>query len=158
MWALLLLIACGDLARATSPPRRRRALLSWLRAGAYRSTYTPEGVPHVSAAGGAHGLFVRTWYDPFLTQDLHDQRPTFRKGAAMVKELFLDSPAGLPVGYSVMRKLRARSGRAGAGWLFFETFDVATGQGPYGRGLRVCTGCHAAGTDFLLSTFRPTIE
>lgn len=142
-------------AAAEPPPLRRRALLAWLRAGTYRSTYLPEPAPHASAAGGAHGASVRTWYDPILADDLRAGRPRFRKGAAMVKEIYLGDPDGPPMGYSVMRKLRGRS-RAGGGWLFFETFDASTGAGPYGRGLRICTGCHADGTDFLLSGYRPS--
>lgn len=139
---------------AEQPPRRRPALLAWLRAGSYRSTYVSEPASHASAAGGAHGAVVRTWYSPILADDLRAGRPTFRSGAAMVKELHFGNPDGPPTGYSVMRKLRPRS-RGGRGWLFFETFDAATGAGPYGRGLRVCTGCHADGMDFLLSTYRP---
>lgn len=142
---------CG-MATAASPPLRRPALLRWLRAGGYLTSYRGEPAVHVSA--GPHGGFVRTWYAPVLADDLAAGRTTFRAGAAMVKELYLDRPDGPPAGYSVMRKLTARS-RGGRGWLFFETFDARTGAGFYGRGLGVCTGCHAAGTDFLLSDFRP---
>lgn len=152
-------MVCGaavlvSVAQAEPPPRRRHALLAWLRAGSYRSSYVSEPAQHSSAAGGAHGAVVRTWYSPVLADDLRAGRPTFRRGAAMVKELRFGNADGMPAGFSVMRKLGARS-RRGRGWLFFETFDAAAGGGSYGRNLRVCTGCHAAGTDFLLSTFRP---
>ena len=56
----------------------------------------------------------------------------------MVKELYLEGPNAPPVGYSVMRKLRSRSGPTGDGWLFY-----------------VCTGCHRSGIDYLRSAFRP---
>ena len=73
----------------------------------------------------------------------------------MVKELYLDGPTAPPVGYSVMRKLRSRSGPTGRGWLFYETFDGRNTAASFGRGLVVCTGCHRSGVDFLLSSFRP---
>jgi hypothetical protein len=101
-----------------------------------------------------HGGNVRTYYNPILVEDLRAGRTAFHKKAAMVKELYLNGrePVG---GYAVMRKVRRRSGDAGRGWLFYETFDVATGEGIYGRGQPVCAGCHAAGVDFLQSPFRP---
>jgi hypothetical protein len=135
------------------PPQGKRALLAWLKAGTYASSFTPEPEPHPSAS--AHGPFVRTWYSPVLTEDLRDGRVPFRRGAAMVKELYLDGPTAPPVGYSVMRKLLAHSGPTGRGWLFYETFDGRNDAVSFGRGLAVCTGCHRSGVDFLRSTFRP---
>jgi hypothetical protein len=58
------------------------------------------------------------------------------------------------VGYSVMRKVRARSGPRGRGWYFFETFDDSTLLAR-GRGAPVCVGCHRAGQDYYLLAFRP---
>jgi hypothetical protein len=132
------------------PPTRRRALLAWLGAQTYRQAYVAEPAVHPSL--GPHGGNVRTWYSPTLVEDLAAGRTQFRKGAAMVKELYLTGTADV-VGWSVMRKVRARSGR-GRGWYFFETFDgervVARG-----RGATACTGCHAEGVDYLRSSFRP---
>jgi hypothetical protein len=102
----------------------------------------------------AHGANVRTYFSPTLVEDLRAGRPTFRRGAAMVKELYFSGTEEV-VGWSVMRKLRPRSGRSGRGWLFYETLDGTNAGVFYGRGKPICVGCHAAGTDFLLTPFRP---
>ncbi len=143
----LLSVLCTVSASAELPPRKQGALLRWLRAGSYQQTYTPEPSAHRSLAPTAHGLTVRSWYNRTLVDDLRAGRMPFRRGAAMVKELHAGD--GQVVGWAVMRKLRRRSGRNGAGWFFYERFS--TGGQFAGRGLRVCTGCHGAGTDFLLS-------
>ena len=140
-------------AEPTVPPRRSKALLAWLKAGTYRASYTAEPDVHASTAG-AHGANVRTYYSPTLTEDLRAGRTAFRKGATMVKELYFGGHEQV-VGYSVLTKVRRRSGRAGRRWLFYETLD-GTGRGAlFGRGLAVCTGCHRSGVDFLRSPFRP---
>jgi hypothetical protein len=87
-------------------------------------------------------------------EDLQAGRTEFRKGAAMVKELYF-SQTETVIGWSVMRKLRNRSGSTGRGWLFYETLDGTNDGVFYGRGKPICTGCHADGVDFLLSPFRP---
>ncbi len=72
----------------------------------------------------------------------------------MVKELYaghLDRPTG----YAVMVKVRRRSGATGRGWLCYETLDGTNGTASFGRGLRLCTGCHRSGVDFLRSECRP---
>jgi hypothetical protein len=109
--------------------------------------------PHPSAS--AHGPYVRTWYSPVLVDDLRAGRDPFRKGAATVKELYLGGPNAPPAGYSVMRKLRTRSGPTGGGWLFYEKFDGTNEGASFGCGLPVCAGYHGSGVDLLLSTFRP---
>ncbi len=145
------IVVSATLATAgTLPPRREAALLRWLHEGSYRDTYLAEPAPHPSTP--AHGMSVRTYFSPRLIEDLRTGRGTFRKGAAMVKELYFGGNE--VVGWSVMRKLQSRS-RRGRGWLFYETFD-GTAQGAFfGRGVAVCVGCHEAGADFLLSPFRP---
>jgi hypothetical protein len=149
--AVVLALALGlEAALAQVPPRRKGPLLRWLRAGAYRQTYMPE--PVVRASFTAHGQYVRTWYSPILVEDLRAGRPAFRRGAVMVKELFRPDSAEVR-GWAVMRKLRPASGTRGQGWLFYERLP---GGGTFsGRGLRLCTGCHQAGADYLLSPFRP---
>ena len=71
-----------------------------------------------------------------------------------MKELYFDN-LDRPVGYSVMIKVRPRSGASGRGWLFYETLDGTNLAVSFGRGLGVCTGCHRSGVDFLRSGFRP---
>jgi hypothetical protein len=133
------------------PPRRPAALVAWLEAGSYRG-WTPE--PAVRPSFTAHGRNVRTWLSPVLVEDLRAGRTAFRKGAAMVKELYFEGQEQV-VGYSVMRKVRKRSGRLGKGWYFFETFDGATPVVRPGRGTPVCVSCHRAGEDYYLLGFRP---
>jgi hypothetical protein len=134
------------------PPRDRGALLRWLRAQAYRATYTAE--PGVRPSVPAHGQNVRVYYSPRLVEDLGTGRVPFRKGAAMVKELYFGGTDTV-AGWSVMRKLKRRSGSGGRGWIFYESFDGTNDGAFYGRGLGICTSCHAEGTDYLLSPFRP---
>ena len=59
------------------------------------------------------------------------------------------------VGYAVMTKVRKSAGDRGEGWLFLETFDCTANGAFFGRGIGVCANCHGAGTDYLLSPFRP---
>jgi hypothetical protein len=133
------------------PPTRTRALIAWLKAGTYHS-WVPE--PAVRPSFTAHGRNVRTWLSPILVEDLHAGRTPFRKGAAMVKELYFDGQEQV-VGFSVMRKVRKRSGKRGRGWYFFETFDGSTPIIRPGRGAAVCVGCHHAGQDYYLLGFKP---
>jgi len=133
------------------PPVRRKALTVWLREGAYRA-WTPE--PAVRPSFTAHGRNVRTWLNPILVDDLRAGRTTFRKGAAMVKELYFDGQEEV-VGFSVMRKVRRRSGKRGKGWYFFETFDGVRPVVRPGRGTPVCVSCHRAGRDYYLLGFEP---
>lgn len=134
------------------PPTKRKKLLNWLLSGAYRETYAGE--PAVHASAGPHGGNVRTYFNPILADDLAEGRTTFRKGAAMVKELYFGTTDTIG-GYSVMIKVKKNSGDSGSGWLFYETFNL-TGSGAfYGRGIGICANCHSGGTDYLLSPFRP---
>ncbi len=133
------------------PPRQTEPLLAWLKAGAYRS-WEPE--PSVRPSFTAHGRNVRTWLSPILVEDLRAGRTPFRKGAAMVKELYFDGQEQV-VGFSVMRKVRKRSGKRGRGWYFFETFDGVQPIVSPGRGTSICVSCHQAGRDYYLLGFQP---
>lgn len=134
------------------PPTKKKRLLAWLADGTYRDLYVAE--PEVHASAGPHGGNVRTYFNSILVEDLRAGATTFRKGAAMVKELYFGG-TDAPVGYAVMVKVKKNAGDRGQGWLFLETFD-GTGNGAfYGRGIGVCANCHGAGTDYLLSPFRP---
>jgi len=150
---ILLVGASLAAAQSTVPPLRKRALLKWLKTGSYRAAYTAEPAVHVSLAG-VHGMNVRTYYSPTLVEDLRAGRTIFRKDAAMVKELYFGGDQQV-LGYSVMRKVRAKSGGSGTGWLFYETLDGTNRAASFGRGLGICVGCHRLGVDFLRSEFRP---
>lgn len=133
------------------PPTRKGPLLRWLKAGSYTS-WTAE--PAVRPSATAHTRYVRTFLSPTLVDDLATGQTVFRRGAAMIKEIYGSSPDRV-VGWAVMRKVRARSGGGGRGWYFYETLDGSNAGAIVGRGKALCTGCHSDGTDFLLTPFRP---
>src|SRR5262245_4152723 len=139
--AVVLATLLTSLAAASSdvPPRGKRTLLRWLKAGAYRERFVGEPEVHPSTPEGcAHGANVRTYYNSILADDLRAGRITFRRGAVMVKELYFDN-VDRPAGYSVMIKVRPNSGGSGRGWLFYETLDRTNRTAFFGRGLAVCT-------------------
>lgn len=133
------------------PPTKRKAMLAWLQEKRYLEGYTAE--PAVHPSEGPHGGNVRTFFNAILVEDLRAGRTSFRKGAAMVKELYFGSTDTVR-GYAVMVKVKKKAGATGQGWLFMESFN-GTQADFFGRGIRLCSDCHGAGTDFLLSEFRP---
>lgn len=149
-FAVLVLLVAGMAAAQSEPPTRKGALLRWLKAGSY-ADWVAE--PAVRPSATAHTRFVRTFLNPRLVEDLASGRQGFRRGAAMVKEMYGSTPDRV-VGWAVMRKVRARSGR-GRGWYFYESLDGSNAGAIAGRGKSVCTGCHRDGVDFLLTPFRP---
>jgi hypothetical protein len=82
---VLALCAAMQLAQAATaggdlPPRGKRALLRWLRAGLYRERFVGEPEVHASTVEGrAHGLNVRTYYDPVLVGDLRAPAARFEE-------------------------------------------------------------------------------
>jgi len=150
--AALVLTSVPASAQSILPPTKGGALLRWLADGSYRATYTPE--PAVRFSTAPHGGNVRAWLSPILVEDLRAGRPTFRKGAAMVKEIYFTGQTEV-LGWSVMRKMRNNSGRRGQGWYFYETFDGRTPVVRPGRGVPICVSCHRDGQDFYLLGFQP---
>ncbi|MBK7992056.1 MAG: hypothetical protein IPK14_01200 [Blastocatellia bacterium] len=134
------------------PPIKKKKMLAWLKAGRYKEQFLAEPTVHPST--GPHGGNVRTFYNPILVENLRAGKNTWDIGASMVKELYLGSTTQVS-GYSVMIKVEEQSGNDGNGWVFFETFSGSADGAFYGQGLRLCSNCHRAGTDFLLATFRP---
>ena len=123
-------------------PIEREVLEAFLERGGYQD-WPAEAAAHASS--GPHGNSVRTFYSPRAAQAVLEESPTFPAGAATVKELF--DGANL-YGYSVWVKADADSD-SGNNVYWYET---ANGGSPYeGLGARICTGCHSAGQDFLLS-------
>jgi len=134
------------------PPLNKKKLLKWLKRKTYRKKFTPE--PEIHTSNSAHGKNVLTYYNPILVKDLKSGKSVFRKGATMVKELYFSSTKKV-TGYSVMSKIKNKSGKKGKGWLFYETFDGKNKGAFFGKGIKICANCHKNGTDFLLSEFRP---
>ena len=139
-------------AKAPLPPRGGAKLIEWLDAGDWRATYASE--PAVHPSDGPHGGNVRTWYSPVLVDDLASGRPRFRRGAAMVKELFAADATTIS-GWAVMVKTRRSRSSPARAWYYYETFNRTGRTAIEGRGLGLCSSCHSSGLDYLRSTFRP---
>ncbi len=134
------------------PTTSKGELLNWLKAEKYKTEFVAE--PEVHPSSGPHGGNVRTYFNSILTEDLRAGKTRFRKNAAMVKELYFGGTETV-VGYAVMVKVKKKSKQNGKEWLYYETFDGTNDSVFYGRGVRLCVDCHQAGTDYLLSPFRP---
>ena len=93
-------------------------------------------------------------HQEIFVEDLRAGRTTWSRGAAMVKELYLNSIDAVQ-GDSVMIKASESTGPNGDGWVFYESFDLSGTRAYYGRGLGICVNCHRGGTYLLLSEFRP---
>ncbi|WP_394753103.1 hypothetical protein [Crenothrix sp.] len=130
------------------PPTGQTTLLNWLNKSGYKENFLPEPKIHASPVHGT----VKTYYNPILAGDLHAKRKVFRKGAAMVKELYSGNKV---TGYSVMVKVQKHANTQGPDWLFYETADKTGQNALLGRNLSACAGCHSEGVDYLRSTFRP---
>jgi len=118
------------------------ALLPWLESGAYED-WVAESGPHVSA--GPHGSTVRTFVNDALASSLAANTTAHPIGAATVKELF--GSDGDLIGWAAMVKVA--SGEGGDGWYWYEL----AGSTEYadGTGESLCTGCHSAGIDSVLT-------
>lgn len=128
-----------------SPPIDASALRTWLEAGSYAG-WPAEAAIHDSA--GPHFGGVRTFLNPALSDSLAAGAAEHPRGAAAVKELFGDGQTVL--GWSVMVKFQDASAD-GDGWYWFERYegkDLADGAG-----VGACTGCHAAGADYVRTLF-----
>ena len=119
VWVALALIPQMASAQSDVPPRRKGASLAWLKAETYRASYAAEPAMHVSSSG-AHGMNVRTYYDPVLADDFARGPDGLPQGRRDGEGLYLGGTEQT-IGWAVMSKVRRRSGRAGRGWLFYET-------------------------------------
>lgn len=124
-------------------PTAAVALRDWLRAGTYLG-WAAESAPHAST--GPHGGYVRTYLNDVLFDSLSAGNAAHPTGAVAVKELYFSRPEGPVREWAVMIKLDDDSD-LGRNWYWYE------GVGLAGAGLSICTGCHAAGKDFVLIPF-----
>lgn len=133
---------------ADGVPLEATALHTYLRGGAYRQW---AGESQVHASTGPHGGRVRTYLSPGLLASLNGGG-AHPKDAVAIKELY--SSGDTVTGWAVGAKLQADSGN-GAGWYWYEVFSVQPGARPAfaGRGLALCSNCHASGRDFVLTPF-----
>lgn len=128
-------------------PSDPAALQAWLAAGSYL-TLPAESGRHASA--GPHPGTVRTFLTPSLMASLAGtgEHP---RGAAAIKELYTGDTLR---GWAVAIKLEDAS-RGGAGWYWHEVFSTSPTAAPdYGGvGLTLCTSCHGAGHDYVMTPF-----
>lgn len=137
-----------DMMTADGVPLGASALHTYLRAGTYRQ-WAAESSVHPST--GPHGGRVRTYVSPGLLSSLQSGGAHPRDAVA-IKELY--GSGDVVTGWAVGAKVQAES-RNGAGWFWYEVFSVQPGAQPAfaGQGLALCSNCHAAGRDFVLTPF-----
>lgn len=136
--------------KAPAPPADANALTKWLRAGHYKA-WPAETKVHES--DGPHFGKVRTFMTPELVASMKAGNDEHPKGSVAVKELYKKGDKVL--GWAVMIKVDAK-GADGAGWYWYEQLEPRTKKGKpqryaAGKGVEVCTDCHGAGDDQVLT-------
>lgn len=149
-WLLLLGLVFAQpnpSANTSKVPASSEELFTYLQLGAYKA-FSHESAPHASV--GPHGQ-VRTYINPVLEASLSAENEAHPVGAAAVKELYED---GVVTGWAVYVKTQAESD-GGNGFYWYEITNASDPSTVIadGQGEPVCTGCHAAGRDFTLSSF-----
>ena len=137
-------------------PTDTDALFAYLKEKGYESFSSRESGTHPSI--GPHSVFgrpVRAFFSDELAASLEAGNASHPVGSSIVKEMYLDDGVTLE-GWAVSVKTQDDSD-GGNGWFwveFLSTTDppVLAGDAA-GNGLPLCTGCHAAGRDFVLSSF-----
>ncbi len=127
------------------PPTSGAPLRAWLEAGSYLG-WAAESAAHPSS--GPHFGTVRVFVNHRLLESLERGLASHPAGAATVKELY--GRGSEVMGWSVMVKVEDDSD-GGRGWYWYERFN--TSQFADGRGVGGCSGCHAAGRDFIRIRF-----
>jgi hypothetical protein len=121
---------------------------AYLDQGTYRQ-FPAE--PAVHRSTGPHGGNVRTYLNPSLHASLAARAAEHPRCAAAVKELYGGGTATV-TGWAVGVKTAAGSDR-GAAWYWYEVTSTRPGASPVadGKGVPLCSGCHASGTDYVLT-------
>lgn len=122
------------------PPTDGAALLPWLEAGNY-ADWAAEPAAHPSA--GPHFTAVRTFVNASLLASMEAANTEHPVGAAVVKELYGDSPnIG---GWAVMVKVAP--GDTVDTWYWYESFEGTTYADD--TGVNGCGNCHSSGVDYI---------
>ncbi len=126
-------------------------LFEFLSEGSYRS-WAHEAMRHPSL--GPHPAAVQVFVNQALAASIASGIDVHPQGSSAVKELFDED--GELGGWAVSSKTRPSS-EEGNGWFWYEVLGVEPGLAPIaaGEGVELCTGCHAAGNDFVLIDFVP---
>lgn len=104
-----------------------------------------ESAPHESS--GPHFGQVQTYLTPSLVDSLEAGAGEHPVGSAAVKELYGSTQE--VQGHAVMVKVAA--GMGAETWYFFEEYRGSVIAD--GVDVSLCSGCHAAGQDFVLTPF-----
>ena len=143
----------------TSPgpvPTDTDDLFAYLVGREYESFANRESGLHPSR--GPHVKFgnpVRVFMSDDMVASLEAGNASHPAGSSIVKELYLPDGATLE-GWAVMVKTQDETDD-GNGWFWYEvvstTDPTRLGGGEAGNGVRLCTGCHVTGRDYVLTTF-----
>jgi Cytochrome P460 len=137
------------------PPADAAGMFAFVKAGSYRSW--PVREPSLHPSRGPHSrraMPVRVFYNQALADSLGAGGGEHPAGAAVVKEMYTDR--GVLRGWAVMVKT-ANASAEGDGWYWYEVTSVTSGDSPVAadHGVDLCSDCHEAGADYVLSRFPP---
>jgi hypothetical protein len=131
-------------------PTEPTALLDYLVAQRYQN-FPREQEAH--APFGPHGQgAIRVYFEPTLRDSLDAGELEHPMESAAIAEMYATDGATF-IGWAVSVKVE-ESSEAGQGWYWYEVEDAnndGVAQVNQGLGLPLCTSCHAAGADFVLS-------
>jgi hypothetical protein len=130
-------------------PTEPGLLIDYLQRGGYKGF--PSSNTVVRRSTGPHPA-QRTFFNQRLTDSFETPGAQHPVGAAAVKELYESDNKTLR-GWAVQVKVDADSD-AGQGWYWYETLNT-DGLDPVadGRGVPLCSNCHLAGEDLILSPY-----
>ena len=156
MGAALVGTSGQTLSQEQAPPTQLDELFQYLNDGKYKSFVHRESKLHPSQ--GPHVRFnrpVRVFLSEDLAASMAAGNASHPAGSSAVKEMYRDDGKTLQ-GWSVAVKTQEDSD-GGEGWWWYEvtstTDPTRLGGGRAGNGVRVCTGCHASGSDFILTGY-----
>jgi hypothetical protein len=137
-------------------PTDTNELFEYLNAKGYEAFSNRESGTHPST--GPHSRFgrpVRAFFSDELAASLGAGNASHPVGSSAVKELYLDDGVTLEGWAEAVKTQDDSAGGNGWFWLeFLSTTDpMVLGGGKAGNGVPLCTGCHAAGRDYVLSTY-----
>jgi hypothetical protein len=138
---MLFLLACGE----TGPLYSADNLSEDIEG--YEEWVQPVGwMGAVPSCDSTHGPFVEIWFNAVAAEAIGKAETEMPEGAAIVKQAFEEDKESKTV-LSAMRKVPGFAPETGD-W-FWGQF-AADGTELSSGDLSGCTGCHAAGTDFVM--------